>query len=78
MIILTSGTKEWILSVGVTASGPWNKIAGGELPDPKADPNKVPLIGTTLSGYNMPAGQVSYEVCHVISLRAKQIAIIFC
>ena len=53
------------MAIGGTANGPWQEIANGSFPDPRLTPFNVPLTVTTPSGYNIQAGQVSYEVCHV-------------
>ena len=57
--IHSSATKKWKVKVGPTASGPWTKIGDGELPDPRPDPNNIPLYDITPSGYKIP---MTYQV----------------
>ena len=56
---LYSGTKDWYLRIGDTATGPWTVIANGSLPDPRLTKWNVPITVITPSGYDIPAGQVS-------------------
>ena len=59
ILIISSATKKWKVKVGPTASGPWTKIGVGEFPDPRPDPNNIPLYDLTPYGYNIP---LTYQV----------------
>ena len=59
ILINFSSTKKWKVMVGTTASGPWTNIGDGEFPDPRPDPNNIPLYDLTPYGYNIP---MTYQV----------------
>ena len=59
ILINSSATKKWKVKVGPTASGPWTKIGVGEFPDPRPDPNNIPLYDLTPYGNNIP---LTYQV----------------
>ena len=53
-----SGVKDWELKIGDTMNGPWADLANGTLPDPRLTRWNVPLAIKSISGYDIPAGQV--------------------
>ena len=59
MYICTSGTKDWRMMISDKNNGPWTIIANGSFPDPRLTQWNVPLTVVTLTGYDIPAGQVS-------------------
>ena len=61
--MFVSGTKDWKVMIGDTATGPWNEIANGTFPDPRLTLMNVPLTVISLSGYYIPTGRVRKKSC---------------